>query len=65
MVERLVVAAAMVASLTLVDEGKATRYDPVVMDVVIANRPKWKHITPEQVEQAAGFVALQGEHVGE
>lgn len=65
MVERLIVAAAMVASLTLVDEGKATRYDPGVMDVVIANRLKWKQITPEQVEQAAGFIALQGDHVGE
>lgn len=38
MVERLIVAAAVAASLSLVDEGKATRYDPGVMDVV---NPVW------------------------
>ena len=34
------------------------------MDTVVANRLRWKQITPEQVEQAAGFIALQQNHIG-
>lgn len=45
--------------LRLIAEGKATRYRPGLMQTVIANRLKWKHITQGQVDAAAGFVALQ------
>lgn len=55
----VVITAALVANLALVDEGKATRYRPGLMQTVVANRLEWKQITPEQVKAAAGFVALQ------
>ena len=62
--DRVIITAVLAASLTLVDEGKATRYRPGLMDTVVANRLRWKQITPEQVEQAAGFIALQHNHIG-
>jgi len=50
--------------LTLVDEGKATAYNPEIMDRVVANRLKWRHLKQEQVDGALGFVALQGNYIG-
>jgi hypothetical protein len=52
-------------SLVLIAEGKATRYNPGVMDRVVANRLLWRHITREQVKAAAGFVAVADKrHLG-
>lgn len=45
--------------LKLIDTGKATRYRPGLMQVVVKNRLEWGHVTREQVDKAAGFVALQ------
>lgn len=48
-----------VLDLQLIDEGKATHYNPGIMDDVVQNRLKWKQITQEQVDSAVGFVATQ------
>lgn len=45
--------------LKLIDTGKATRYPPGLMQVVVKNRLEWEQITQGQVDAAAGFVALQ------
>ena len=50
--------AALLTELILIAEGKATRYNPGVMDQVVANRLQWRQITPEQVNRAEGFIAL-------
>jgi len=64
-VTRCLITTTYVLDLALVDEGKATRYGPGVMDGVVQNRLKWQQITPEQIQQAAGFVALQKkEYIG-
>jgi len=44
--------------LRLVARGKATRYNPGIMDTVVRNRLRWGQITKEQVNRARGFVAL-------
>jgi hypothetical protein len=46
-------------ALVLAASGKATRYNPGVMDIVVKNRLNWGHITQEQVDSAQGFVALR------
>ena len=54
-----------VLDLQLIDEGKATHYNPGVMDTVVQNRLKWGQITQEQVDSAVGFVATQtDEYIG-
>jgi hypothetical protein len=45
-------------TLRLVAAGKATRYNPGIMDTVVRNRLRWGHVTQEQVDRARGFVAL-------
>lgn len=52
--------------LILIASGKATRYNPGVMDVVVQNRLKWKQITAAQVAEVQGFVALADKkHIGQ
>jgi hypothetical protein len=44
-------------TLIIIASGKATSYNPGVMDGVVANRVKWKHIDITQPH--IGYVALQ------
>lgn len=43
---------------TKVAEGTAARFDEGVMPGVVANRLAWGDVTRDQVDRAAGFVAL-------
>jgi hypothetical protein len=45
-------------ALLLIASGKATRYNPGVMDRVVENRLGWHQLTQQQVDNALGFVAL-------
>lgn len=45
--------------LELIDEGIATAYNKGVMEQVVQNRLRYKHVTQEQVDAAIGFVATQ------
>ena len=52
-----------VAAATLLAAGIATRYDPDVMQAVVANRIEWGQLEPSP--EAVGFVALLDcEHIG-
>lgn len=44
--------------LRLIASGKATRYREGLMQKVVENRLRWKHLTEAQVAAAAGFVAV-------
>jgi len=51
------------AAATLLAAGLATRYDPDVMQAVVANRIEWGQLDPSP--EAVGFVALLDcEHIG-
>ena len=60
-----IMAGVLIASLlTPVAEGKATRYNPGVMDTVVANRVRWGHIDPGKHHH--GYVALADKkYIGE
>lgn len=58
--------ALLAAAFTLlpVAQGKATRYNPGIMDRVVNNRIRWKHIDPSIPH--AGYIALADPcHLGE
>ncbi len=44
--------------LRLIATGKATRYREGLMQKVVENRLRWRHVTAAQVAAAAGFVAV-------
>jgi len=47
-------------TMILVAKGKATHYSAGVMQVVLHNRIRWKHITPQQLTRPhLGYVALR------
>lgn len=64
MTEALAIATVLTTILTPVAEGKATRYNPGVMDRVVANRVRWKHI--DLSKPHAGYIALADrQYIGE
>jgi hypothetical protein len=55
----------LIAALTLIPiaEGKATRYNPGIMERVVANRVRWKQLDLSQAH--AGYIALADpQHLG-
>jgi hypothetical protein len=64
MSEALVIATVLTTILTPVADGKATRYNPGVMDRVVANRVRWNHI--DLSKPHAGYIALaDADYIGE
>jgi hypothetical protein len=56
MTEAIAIATVLTTILTPVAEGKATRYNPGIMDRVVANRVRWHHI--DLAKPHAGYIAL-------
>lgn len=53
-------------TMILIAKGKATHYNPGLMDLVLANRIRWGHLTPQHLAQPhIGYVALRDAcHIG-